>query len=53
MDYKIIPTKEFEKDFKKLDQNLKTRIKKKIERVAMNLTRYKHLSYNLNESCRL
>ena len=31
MTYKIIPTKEFERDFKKLDSNSRLRIKKKIE----------------------
>ena len=29
MNYKILPTKEFEKDFKKLDSPIKIRIKKK------------------------
>jgi len=32
MNYKILPTKEFEKDFKKLDNSTQKRVKKKIER---------------------
>ena len=53
MPYKILPTREFSKDFKKLDADIKIRIKKKIEEVSFNSERYKHLHYGLNESCRL
>ena len=53
MHYKILPTKEFSKDFSKLDLQLKRRIKDKIEEVAENPTRYKHLHYDLKNSCRL
>ena len=53
MSYKILPTKEFSKDFKKLDNQLQIRIKKKIEEVAEDPTRFKHLHYDLNGSCRL
>lgn len=53
MHYKILPTKEFEKDFKKLDSFIQERIKKKIEEVAENPMRYKHLHYDLAGSCRL
>jgi len=53
MPYKILPTKEFEKDFKKLDMFFQERIKSKIEEVAENPQRYKHLHYNLSGSCRL
>ena len=53
MIYKIFPTKEFEKDFKKLDNSLQKRIKKKIEDVVENPVRYKHLHYNLKGSCRI
>ena len=53
MNYKILPTKEFSKDFKKLDSQLQKRIKDKIEEVAENPTRYKHLHYDLKNSCRL
>ena len=53
MIYKVLPTKEFEKDFRKLDKNFQTRIKKKIEEVAENPTRYKHLHYDLKGSCRI
>lgn len=53
MHYKILPTKEFEKDFKKLDKYFQDRIKGKIEEVSGNPERYKHLHYDLNGSCRL
>ena len=53
MSFEILPTKEFSKDFKKLDNQLQTRIKKKIEEVAEDPTRFKHLHYDLKGSCRL
>lgn len=53
MPYKILPTKEFEKDFKKIDSFIQERIKKKFDEVAENPTRYKHLHYDLAGSCRL
>ena len=34
MSYKILPTREFEKDFKKCEKKDQERIKKKIEEVA-------------------
>lgn len=51
--YKILPTKEFSKDFKKLDGSVKSRVKTKIEEVAQDPTRYKYLSYDLSGSCRI
>ena len=53
MSYEILPTKEFEKDFKKLDNSIQQRIKKKIEEVAENPERHKHLHYDLAGSCRI
>jgi len=53
MSYKILPTKEFVKDFKKLDFFMQKRIKKKIKEISKNPTRYKHLHYNLKDSCRI
>ena len=53
MSYKILPTKEFSKDFKKLDNQLQVRIKKKIKEVAEEPTRFKQLHYDLKGSCRL
>ncbi|KYK25894.1 hypothetical protein AYK26_07600 [Euryarchaeota archaeon SM23-78] len=53
MSYKILPTKEFSKDFKKLDKEIQKRIKNKVEEVAKNPIRYKHLHYDLSGSCRL
>jgi mRNA-degrading endonuclease RelE of RelBE toxin-antitoxin system len=53
MPYKILPTKEFSKDFSKLDGTLKDRIKTKIEETAQNPEHAKHLHYDLAGSCRL
>lgn len=51
--YKILPTKEFERDFKKLDKDIQNRVKKKIEEVSENPERYKHLHYDLKDSSRI
>ena len=53
MNYKILPTEDFKRDIRKLDPDQKARIKNKIEKVSVDPTRYKHLSYDLNGSCRL
>ena len=53
MNYKILPTKEFEKDLKKLDSEFQLRIKNKIEEVAENPERYKHLRLDLKRFCRI
>ena len=53
MSYKILPTKEFSKDFTKLDKQFQIRIKKKMEEVAQNPERYKYLPYDLKGSCRI
>lgn len=53
MSYKIIPTKEFIKDFKKIDSSSQNRIKKKIEEVAENPERYKYMHYDFSGSCRI
>ena len=53
MTYKILPTKEFESDFKKLDKFFQDRIKDKIEEIAENPERYKHLHYDFKGSCRI
>ena len=53
MTYKILPTKEFSKDFKKLDAPFRERIKSKVQEVSENPERYKHLHYDLKGSCRL
>ena len=53
MSYKILPTKEFEKDFSMLNKNFQDRIKKKMEEVAENPERYKHLHYEFKGSCRI
>lgn len=53
MSYKILPTKEFERDFHKLDKQLQERIKKKFEEVSQNPERYKHLHYDLSRFSRI
>ncbi len=53
MPYKILPTKEFSKDFKKLDRFIQKKIKDKIEEVSQTPDRYKHLHYDLKGSCRI
>jgi len=53
MNYKILPTKEFENDFKKLNSEIQLRVKKKIEEVVKNPERYKHLRLDLKEFCRI
>lgn len=53
MPYKILPTKEFSKDFKKLEKQIQLQIKNKIEEVRENPERYKHLHYDLKDSSRI
>ena len=53
MPYNILPTKEFAKSFKKVEQSLRERIKRKVKEVAENPLRYKHLHYDLKGSCRI
>jgi len=53
MSYKILATKEFEKDFKKLNLDIQQRIKKKFLNVAENPERYKHMHPPLNDYCRI
>ena len=53
MPYNILPTQEFAKDFRKLDKQAQDRIKNKLQEVAEDPTRYKHLHYELKGSCRL
>ena len=36
INYKILPTKEFSKDFQKLDSSIKSRVKNKIEEVSLD-----------------
>lgn len=53
MPYKILPTREFEKDFKKLDRDMQERIKQKLEEASQDPERYKHLHYELKGSSRI
>jgi len=53
MRYRILPTKEFVKDFRKIDAVMRQRIKRKMEEVSKDPTRYKHLHYDLKDSCRV
>ena len=53
MNFKILPTKEFSKDFKDLDSKIQKRIKNKVEKISEDPTRCKHLHYDLKNYCRL
>jgi len=53
MIYKILASRQFEKDFKTLDSIFQNRIKKKFEEVAKNPERYKHMRPPLNDYCRI
>lgn len=53
MTYKILLTLEFSKDFKKLESAQQKQIRSKIEEVAENPERYKHLHYDLAGSSRI
>lgn len=53
MTYRILPSKEFEKDFKKLDSKDQERIKRKFLEVAENPERYKHMHPPLEEYSRV
>jgi len=53
MPYKILPTKEFEQDYQKIDSFMQERIKKKFNEVAENPERYKHMHYDFAGSCRI
>ena len=52
MSYKILPTKEFSKDYKKRSPDSSTKIRQKIEEIASDPTRYKRLHYQLKDSSR-
>ena len=51
--FKILPTKEFSKDFRKVENRLRLRLKRKIEEVAEDPSRYKKLHYDLSGSSRI
>ena len=53
MRYRILPTIEFSRDFKKLDNTIQKAMRKKIEEVAEDPTHYKHLHYDLAGSARI
>lgn len=53
MSYKILPTKQFEKDFKKIDSSIQKRISDKMNEVSLDPTRYKRLRHSLNKFCRI
>jgi mRNA-degrading endonuclease RelE of RelBE toxin-antitoxin system len=53
MTYKILPTLEFAKDFKKLDKQIQARIRNKMEEASLDPTAYKKLHYDLAGSSRL
>ena len=53
MTYRVLSTKEFEKDFRKIKSDIQLRIKKKFLEVAENPERYKHMYPPLNNYCRI
>ena len=53
MGYKIIPTREFIKDFKKVDFSISPELKNKIEELSENPKRYKYMHYDFSGSCRI
>jgi len=54
MSYKILPTKQFSNDFKKIkDRKMQESIKNKIEEVSNDPTRCKRLHYDLKGSFRI
>lgn len=53
MTYRIIPTKEFIKDLKKLDIYFQKKIKRKFDEVALNPERYKHMKFPWENYCRV
>lgn len=53
MSYSILPTKEFCKDFSRLEPSMQARIRAKLAEIAENPARYKHLHYGLVGSCRV
>ncbi len=53
MNYKILPTRQFEKDFKKLDFSIQKRIANKINEIAIDPARYKRLLHSLNKFSRV
>lgn len=53
MSYKILPTREFSKDFKKIDSSVRITIKKKIDELSEDPTRHKHLHPPLAKFSRL
>ena len=53
MSYRILSTKEFEKDFRKLGSDFQSRIKRKFLEVAENPERYKHMHPPLQNYCRI
>ena len=53
MAYKVLATKEFAKDFNKIDKQFQKQIRNKVEEAAQDPTRYKQLHYDLSGSCRV
>ena len=53
MSYKILVSKTFEKDFKKLNLNIQSKIKKKFIEISENPERYKHMHPPMSNYCRI
>ena len=54
MKFRVIPTRQFAKDFRKIkDKGVQKAIKNKVNEVSDDPTRYKHLHYDLKDSFRI
>lgn len=53
MSYKLTYTKQFEKDFGKLDVVMWQKVKDKLGEVSNDPSRYKHMKYNFSGSSRI
>jgi mRNA-degrading endonuclease RelE of RelBE toxin-antitoxin system len=53
MTYRVILTKKFIQDSKKLDSLIVRRIRKKFEEISENPERYKHMKYDFSGNCRI
>jgi len=53
MSYNVLATKEFAKDFSKVEKQFQQQIMNKVSEVAKDPARYKQLHYDLSGSCRV
>ena len=53
MSYRLTYTKQFEKDFRKLDVIMQQKVREKLKEVSSDPSRYKHMKYNFSGSSRI